>query len=336
MATLVVLLGGIAQGSFLLPMRFARRWAWENIWLVYSLVGLLLVPSIAAQATVPHLVLVYRSVPAHALLVTGLFGFGWGVANVLLGLAVPMIGMALSFAIVVGMSAALGSLIPLVFSTPERLVQPSGLLVLSGVALTTLGVILLGWAGRAREKSVVDRGLSSHGSLAKITLGLVLCVLSGLMAPMLNFSFAFGSQIRAQAVHQGASPTQAVNAIWAVALAGGGISNGGYATILLSRAKTWKKFGQDKSLSHYALSVFMGLLFTGGLFLYGWGASALGDLGPVVGWPVFQATMLILSSAVGIALGEWRGAEPRIFRANEIGLMILVMAIVVLSFGNRI
>jgi 2-keto-myo-inositol isomerase len=37
-----------------------------------------------------------------------LFGFGWGVANMLFGLSVPRAGMALSFAIVVGMSASSG------------------------------------------------------------------------------------------------------------------------------------------------------------------------------------------------------------------------------------
>ena len=37
-------LAGIVGGNCMLPMKFARRWPWENMWLVFSLVALLVVP----------------------------------------------------------------------------------------------------------------------------------------------------------------------------------------------------------------------------------------------------------------------------------------------------
>jgi hypothetical protein len=45
--------------------------------------------------------------------------------------------------------------------------------------------------------------------------------------------------------------------------------------------------------------------------------------------------MIVLSSGIGIAMGEWRGVAPRIFRMNIAGLVVLLSAILVLSFGNR-
>ena len=335
-ATLVVVVGGIMEGSFALPMRFARHWAWENIWMAYSLIGLIVIPWVAASVSVPALVDVYKSVPLRILEVTALFGLGWGIANVLFGVAVPIVGMALSFAIIVGMSAALGSLIPLILSDPGRLFKPAGWMIIAGVVLTTLGVALLGVAGRAREKAQADAGRSLNRSRRSMTFGLALCILGGLLAPMLNFSFAFGSQIIRQAVAQGAKPANAVDAVWAIALAGGFLSNGGYCAIRLSGNRTWSRFLDSKSRSHWVLGAMMGVLWTGGVLLYGWGASSMGDLGPAIGWPVFQATTVIASSVIGAAAGEWKNTPSRIVRTNTMGLAALVLAIAVLSVGNRI
>ena len=80
----------------------------------------------------------------------------------------------------------------------------------------------------------------------------------------------------------------------------------------------------------------MGVLFCAGFLLYGKGATLLGALGPVVGWPVFQATTIMVSTAAGAASGEWRKAGRRFVRLNLFGLAILVSAIVVLSIGNRL
>jgi L-rhamnose-H+ transport protein len=84
------------------------------------------------------------------------------------------------------------------------------------------------------------------------------------------------------------------------------------------------------------LSAGMGVLWTSGILLYGWGASLLGSLGPSVGWPVFQAMIVVTSSVIGFAMGEWKNAEARLVRVAGIGLAMLVAAIVLLSIGNRI
>ena len=50
-----VLIGGILNGSFVAPMKKLPDWSWENSWLIYSISGLLVIPWIAAIATVPQL-----------------------------------------------------------------------------------------------------------------------------------------------------------------------------------------------------------------------------------------------------------------------------------------
>src|SRR6266700_5492792 len=50
----LVLLGGLLQGSFALPMKRMPAWRWENTWLVYSVAGMIVVPWALVWATVPH------------------------------------------------------------------------------------------------------------------------------------------------------------------------------------------------------------------------------------------------------------------------------------------
>jgi L-rhamnose-H+ transport protein len=243
--------------------------------------------------------------------------------------------MALAFSIVVGMSAALGSLIPLIQLNPERIWTLSGALILTGVAFTLVGVSVLGAAGRRRElmrEKPLDAGARKGISAG---VGLLLCICAGVLAPMLNFSFAFGSQISQQAVRQGATSVAAVNAIWVVALAGGFLSNGGYSLFRLVRYRTWPDYKLPGTASHWWLTVAMGVLFTGGLLLYGWGGNAMGALGAAVGWPVYQAAMILTSPLLGIATGEWKDVDSVFIRWNCLGLAILITAIVVLSIGNR-
>ncbi|MFN8006861.1 MAG: L-rhamnose/proton symporter RhaT [Terriglobia bacterium] len=336
-ALILVLVGGMMSGSFSLPMKRIQIWAWENIWGVYSLIALLVTPWIVAALSVPDLLAVYGAVPARTLFTTALFGFTWGIGSVLFGVSIPMVGMALSFAIVVGLGAALGSLIPLVFLTPGRLYTLSGALVVAGLVLTLFAVGLLAIAGKGREKAESKKSQKRSGDTSSsVGLGLFLCVLSGFMGPALNFSFAFGTQILDQASGHGAARINASHAVWAISLLGGLISNAGYAAWRLHRNSSWKLFWSPGAKINWLLASLMGILWTGGVLLYGRGSILLGEAGPAIGWPIFQATIVIVSSVLGALTGEWRHAERGFVRLNNTALAVLVIAIVILSIGNRV
>src|SRR5215470_17348234 len=118
---LLTLMAGTMGGSFALPMRYMKKWAWENIWTVWSLVALILIPWLLALATVPHLTSVYRAAGAKALLLPSVFGLMWGVSSFFFGLGVDLAGMSLIFAMVNGLSSAIGSGVPMVIQHPGRI-----------------------------------------------------------------------------------------------------------------------------------------------------------------------------------------------------------------------
>src|SRR6187401_3183031 len=122
----LTVLGGVMQGSFTLPMKFTSRWAWENTWLAYATIGLLILPAGIAVWTVPHLMEVYQRTAPHTLLMAMACGVCWGAGSVLFGVAVSRIGMALTFALVVGLTAAIGSLAPLVLMHSDEIATTKG------------------------------------------------------------------------------------------------------------------------------------------------------------------------------------------------------------------
>ncbi len=151
-------------------MKYARKWAWENTWLAWTVFALVVLPAAAAVVTIPNLLMVYRSVTQEIILEVCGFGAGWGVAQVLFGLAVDMIGITLTFSIVLGTSAALGCLIPMVTLHRESLNSTAGYAVLGSIALVLSGVTLCAIAGRLRDrpsgKSVSSQERTSRGASA--------------------------------------------------------------------------------------------------------------------------------------------------------------------------
>ncbi|PYV24054.1 MAG: hypothetical protein DMG24_12505 [Acidobacteria bacterium] len=77
-----------------------------------------------------------------------------------------------------------------------------------------LGIVLCAVAGRRRERELSAKAQQVGGS--GFWLGLVICILSGVFSPMLNFSFVFGKSVQRLALDLGAKPAMASNPVWAL------------------------------------------------------------------------------------------------------------------------
>lgn len=187
----ILIIAGVTNASFTLPMKYARKWAWENTWLAWTIFALIVLPLGTALATIPNLPMVYRSAPPGVILEVCGFGAGWGVAQVFFGLAVDMIGITLAFSIVLGTSAAIGSLIPMVSQHREHLNSTAGYAVLAAIAFVLLGVLLCAAAGRLRDTPRAQ----SVSSERRTSPGLLLAFLCGLLASFMNLGVAFGTPL---------------------------------------------------------------------------------------------------------------------------------------------
>jgi L-rhamnose-H+ transport protein len=326
----LILIGGIFAGTYTLPMKFAPRWPWEAIWLVYSLAGLLLIPIAVDVVTIPNVLAVYGGASAESLGATVLFGLGWGIGSVLFGIGVSRLGMSLGFSIILGLTAALGSLVPLVILTPAAIVSLKGLVLLGGLAVIILGIVLCGAASAESNPSANNAG---NGGSRRRT-GLIICIAGGICASMLNLAMAFGQDIGRRAVEAGAKSANASTAILVLAVASGAVSCVAYCTWLLVKKRTFPVLSDSSARRGWWLGALMGALFFGGIYIYGRGSTAMGNWGAIVGWPLFIATTIAVANMLGWITGEWRGRIAKARRYMNTGLLALAVGVVLVGYSG--
>jgi L-rhamnose-H+ transport protein len=333
LALVAVLLGGVCQGSSLLPMKFTRRWQWENTWICFSTVAYLLLPWLLALLLVSDYPAMLRDVPPRVLGTTLLFGVGWGLGALAFGLGFRYLGLAITYAIVLGLASSVGTLIPLLVLTPEQVITRQGITLIVGVVIALVGTAVVSWAAWERDarKTIPKATVIGEGAAKKLVIGLLLCGSSGLLVSSGNLGLAFGSQISQKALELGAGPTGAGCAIWAVLLFPMFLCNSIYSLYLLRKNRSARHF-RDPGTGHYwGLAVLMGVLWMGGLASYGAGALALGKLGTSIGWALFMSSTIIVANSLGIVTGEWKGASRKAITIMATGIAILLLAIVVVG-----
>jgi L-rhamnose-H+ transport protein len=307
MGLLLVLLGGVLAGNCMSPLSRIRKWPWESTWFVFSLVSLVLMPSLIAAFTIPDWPHLYLAMPLEAWLPSLLLGFGWGIAQVLFGIAVVRLGMSLAFTFVIGLGTVFGTLIPLFTLHQSELHSRNSALLVVGCGLTIFGVALSGLAGQLRERRTDATQVQTGKAQGTYLVGLSLAVLAGVLSAMLNLSLAFGEPIASTAIRNGTVVSKAAFAVWPVALAGGLFPNLGYAVWLLAKNRSWKTM--TTGWRDASLSMLMGLLWFSAVAIYGISTRYLGRLGDSAGWAIYEITIVLTANIAGLIAGEWKRAS---------------------------
>lgn len=219
------IMAGLLLGSFALPMKKIRTWQWEHTWIMFSLWGTIVLPLLLALITVPSLWEVYTQTPASVLITVFLFGAGWGVANVGYGMGLKMVGLALGTALVLGLNNAIGAIMPIILYHPEQVMQPVGMVLLAGVLVMLVGIIVCAVAGLKREKAM-NVAQDSKKENPQFVKGLIICLIAGTFGALFNFALIFGKPMEPIAVNAGATPLNASNPTWVIALSGGFVASG--------------------------------------------------------------------------------------------------------------
>jgi L-rhamnose-H+ transport protein len=171
-------------GDCMLPLKFSRKWGWENTWLIFSLVSLIVLPWTLALSLVHHLFLAYTQLTPSQFAVPLLFGAGWGVAQVLFGISIQRLGLALAYAIVVGLGTLLGTLVPLFVQHRAQVGRILLIQVLAGIVIMLVGISFSAWAGQIREQG--QEVIAATRPVGRYRAAVFVAVLCGILAPMLN------------------------------------------------------------------------------------------------------------------------------------------------------
>ena len=327
----LVSIAGIFQGSFILPMTLTRHWQWEHIWLTFSILGMIVFNWILTLIFIPDIFWIYQDLPPGTLTTLILFGLGWGTGAVLFGIGMDKLGMSLGYPIIVGLVASMGELIPFLVFHSSDVVSLKGLLLGSGTILVILGIIFCSKAGSLKQgntkKNEVDRKDS-------FLAGLLISIGAGILCSFPNIGFSFGSGIIDRAIESGVPDSLAGNAIWALFFTFGSTINIGYCIFLIIRNKNMGQFKANMSFKNIQWGLIMAVLWIVSFYVYGVSTAKLGNLGNVIGWPLFMSISIIAGNLWGVWKGEWKGAPAKSKNYLKLGILVLIIAIVVIASSN--
>ena len=335
----LAVVSGLMGGTFTLPMRFLGRWSWENVWAVYAVVACVVMPPAILFLTVANPSQVLAAAPPRAEIIAVVTGFLWGFGAILFGLAVSAIGISMANTLVLAISAALGSLVPLLILAPERIGTPQGKAIILGTVIALIGMGFCGYAGILRERNPSGRPGAARqlvGIARPMWVGLAICAVAGILSAFFNVGYSLAQGIVTSAVQTGNSPFGGSNVIWFLVLESGAIANLGYCGFLLAKNRTWSNFWQPRSAPLYALAILMGLMWGTGIVTYGSAAVKLGKLGPAIGWPLSLVISLMAANGVGYLTGEWKSSSSAARRQMMLGIAGLLMAIGILGWSGRL
>ncbi|MCX6880275.1 MAG: L-rhamnose/proton symporter RhaT [Verrucomicrobia bacterium] len=341
-------IGGVAHGSFYVPLRKLRHWRWETGWLVQGSAAWLVAPWLVAIWTGTQPLTVLQHSPAGSLGLAYLFGMMWGFGSLTFGLTMRYLGMSLGMAVALGYCAAFGTLItPLVEGKfGVLLTTASGWMLLGGVAVCLIGIGLCGYAGIRKEREMTVPQKSAAISEFSLAKGFLVATFSGIMSAGFAYGINWGKPIAAVALDLGAPDIFKNAPVFIVVMAGGFTVNCVWCLLLNWRNRSLGDYMMIKDANgsrpanggavmtaNYLLATVAGVIWYGGFFFYGMGTTKMGRY-DFSSWSIHLAFVIMFSTLCGILALEWKGVSRRTMQWVFVAILILMLSTVITGFGN--
>jgi L-rhamnose-H+ transport protein len=357
---IIFTLGGLAGAVFYLPFKKVKNWAWESYWLVYAVFGLVIVPWVLAFTTCPNVITVLKASPTNILWYCFFCGAAWGLGGLTWGLMIRYLGVGLGLAIGCGLCSAAGTLIPPIlapvletlragnsgslFDAVQKGIEslygtPPANMSLVGVAVSILGIILVGMAGMSKENELPEAEKKKAVAEFNFKKGITVAIFSGLMSSAMSFGLQGGAKIEELAL----STTPVAPIAWkgmpvlVVVLMGGFAVNFLWCLFLNFKNKTTGDYTKSGApiIGNIIFAGIAGAIWCSQFICFKTGEPKMGDMG-YVGWAVLMASAILFSSLLGIILGEWKGTSGRTRSLLTLGLILLVASSVIAGYSGSL
>lgn len=333
-------IGGISASTCYVPFQGIKKWSWGTFWIVQSLFAWFIVPAVIGWITVPEFFSILRGAPSSTLWTAFLLGALYGFGGMSFGLAIRHIGYSLTYTLAIGISAVVGTIIPLMIfgGLVEYFTKPGGFIVLTGMIISICGVVLCGWAGFMKEKDLsAKKGESIHFNMVT---GLLLVIVAGVLSGVFNISLEYGQPISDIAAERGAGHFEG-NAKLIVSTSGCLVVNLFWFVIQGIRQKSLKEFTAKSGISledrfkNTLWSILAGSLWTFQFFFYGLGHVKMGNF-QFASWVIHMSMLIFFSYVIGVILKEWKSVSRLTYVTLVIALLTLIMSFVITTYGSVI
>src|SRR5690242_21131387 len=234
-------LGGLASGSFYVPYKGVKHWAWETYWLAGGFFSWIIAPWILASLLTKDFFVVLHEAPSSAIFWTFFFGLLWGIGGLTFGLTMRYLGLSLGMAVVLGLCAAFGTLMPPIFRgefMTQVLGTNSGRVILLGIVVCLVGIALAGLAGVYKERTMSPEQQKAAVNEFNLKKGVAVATLSGVMSACFAYGLAAGDPIKSLTLKHGTPVLWQGLPVLVVILIGGFTTNFIWCLVLLIRNRT--------------------------------------------------------------------------------------------------
>lgn len=364
-------IGGFASATNFIPFRGIRRWSFEIYWIVQGVAAWIVAPLVMALLCVPHLFRILGSAPSSAVGYALLFGVLWGIGGLTFGLSVRYLGIALGYAIALGLCTAFGTLIPPIYSGAIKGIihENSGQVILAGIALCLFAVAVNGFAGWSKEREVTpEEKIEAGESDFSLSRGLLVAVFAGIMSSFFAFGLAAGAPIaaitKASLLAEGHWDLFQNLPVLVVVLWGGFATNFLWSVILILRNRSAGQFAGEPGnnpmraghvsgdtlddvdpvhlglrissrilVKNYTFAALAGVIWYFQFFFYSLGQTRMGKY-DFSSWTLHMASIIIFATLWGLALKEWKGTSFRTRSLVTVGLTLLISSTLIVGYGN--
>lgn len=328
---LLVLTAAFLQGTFVLPMKKTKNWAWEHTWFTFSVLGMVIFNWIITLILIPNVFEIFASVPFGTIVILLLFGAGWGLGAVFFGIGMDKLGLSLGYPIIMGLIAGMGTFIPMALFFPQTLITLKGALVLFGVLILIIAIVVCSKAGALKEKAS-----ESKSNDAKFKGYLLIGIAGGLLSCLTNVGIAYADPLIEAAAKFNVSKSMAANTVWPLFFSAGFIVNMIYCLTLMKVNKNGVAYRKNFTIKNFSLAASIAIMWIGSFYLYAFGALKMGKWGLIIGWPILMALSILVGNLWGVKMGEWKGAQKKAILKFKFGLLLLLVAIVFIAVSNLV
>ncbi len=366
-------IGGFASATNFIPFRGIKRWSWEIYWLIQGVAAWLIAPMVLASLLVPNLFGILHAAPNSSIFYALLWGALWGVGGLTFGLAIRYLGIALGYAIALGLCTAFGTLIPPIYDGSIHTIihEASGQIILLGVLVCLIAVAVNGAAGWSKENEITPEEKAEAGETDfSFGKGIAVAVFAGIMSSFFAFGLKAGAPIGALAktellAHNKLDLFQNLPVL-IVVLWGGFATNFIWSAILIIKNGSHRQFAGEPGINpmrathasgdtlvdfdpldpstydriapktlfaNYIFAGMAGVIWYFQFFFYSMGQTKMGKY-DFSSWTLHMASIIIFATLWGLILKEWRGTSRRTKLLVTAGLFLLVSSTFVVGYGN--
>ncbi|MGA9638192.1 L-rhamnose/proton symporter RhaT [Flavobacterium sp.] len=343
LGTLIHAVGGVAASTCYVPFQKVKKWSWDSYWIVQASFAWFIFPFLIGFLTVPNLMRVFSDASSEVLINATLLGVVYGFGGMCFGFAIKHIGYSLTYTISIGISAILGTIVPLLMhgTFMQKFNGPGGGIIFLGMFLALIGIIVCGVAGYRKEKDLKLESVNDGEPLTfNMKKGLTLTIIAGVLSAVFGISLEVGAPVAEIASQYGAGNFEG-NANLILSTGGAFITNfiwfsiAGFKNGTLKELIDVKGIGRKNFMLNMGMSILSGALWYGQFFFYGIGHVQMGAY-KFASWVIHMSMLIFFSYAVGLIMKEWVKVSKRTYSTLLVALAILIISFVVMTYGSML